>query len=301
MAGRNETLEALVGALRAGELDFAKPPEETRAVFEAVLATIPVAGDLHFESDELAGLGVVRSTAPGAASDVALLYLHGGAYVSGSAQGYRNLAAELARASGATGFALEYRLAPEAPFPAAVDDAVAAYKALRARGFAASRIVIAGDSAGGGLALATLVALRDAGADMPAAALLISPWADLTCSAGSIAGKAADDPSLTGEGLRVAAAHYLAGADARHPLASPALADLSGLPPLLVQVGSAEILMDDALAVAAAAGRANAPVRLEIWPGMPHVWHAFAFMLPEGRQAIDTAGAFLRDATKGEA
>ena len=299
MTERNETLEALIGALRAGDLDFAKPPAETRATFEAMLATIPVAGDLRFEADALAGLNALRIPAPGAAADVALLYLHGGAYISGSAQGYRNLAAELARASGATGFALDYRLAPEAPFPAAVDDAVAAYKALRARGFAANRIVLAGDSAGGGLALATLVALRNEGEALPAAALLISPWADLTCTAPSIAGKAADDPSLTGEGLRIAAAHYLNGADARAALASPVLADLSGLPPMLVQVGSAEILMDDALAVAAAAGRANAPVRLEIWPGMPHVWHAFAFMLPEGRQAIDAAGAFLRTATAG--
>lgn len=296
MADSNEALGALVAALRAGELDFAKPPAETRAAFEAMLATIPVADDLTFTPIELGANPALRASAPGAASDATLLYLHGGAYISGSAQGYRVLAAELARATGVTAHVLDYRLAPEHHFPAAIDDAVGAYAALLEAGFAAERIVLAGDSAGGGLVMATLLALREIGMPQPAAALAISPWADLTCQSESITSKAADDPALTGEGLRIAAGLYLSGADAMHPLASPACADLSGLPPLLVQVGSAEILLDDALELAAAAGRANTPIRLEIWPDMPHVWHAFAFMLPEGRKAIETAGAFLRAA-----
>jgi acetyl esterase/lipase len=230
---------------------------------------------------------------PGAADDAALFYLHGGAYVAGSAQGYRGLAAELGRAAGVRLFSADYRLAPEHPFPAAVDDGVAAYRALLDRGFDPSRLVVAGDSAGGGLTLAVLVALRDGGAPLPAAALLISPWADLGCDSESIAAKAVEDPALTAESLRASAARYLAGTDPRHPLASPCFADLTGLPPLLIQVGSAEILLDDAVRVARAAGAAGVDVRLEIWPQMIHVWHAFGFMLSAGRRAIAEAGTFL--------
>ena len=295
----NPVLAQLIAALRAGDLDFAAPPEQTRASFEATLATIPVAPDLTFTADTLAGLPTLRIGSPRAVEDAALLYLHGGAYVAGSAQGYRGLAGEIARAAGVTGYAVDYRLAPEAPFPAAVNDSVAAYQALLARGLPAQRIVLAGDSAGGGLVAATLVALRDAGIALPAAAVLISPWADLTGTAGSLATKAAADPSLTPHGLQAGAAHYLGAAPANHPLASPVFADFTGLPPLLIQVGSAEILLDDAIHLAGAAGAANVSIRLEIWPDMPHVWHAFHFMLDGGRQAIAGAGDFLRNALKG--
>lgn len=301
MAERNEILEMLLESLREGELDFGKPVAETRAEFDTMLAGMPVADDLTFTPGLLADLPALHTVSPDAAEDAVLLYLHGGAYISGNPQGYRGLAAELARATGARGIALDYRLAPEHPFPAAVHDAVAGYEALLARGFAPGRIAIAGDSAGGGLTMATLIALRDKGTPMPAAALLISPWADLTGKARSLESKAAEDPTLTAEALRIAAAHYLGGASAEHPLASPVLADLTGLPPMLIQVGSSEILLDDAVALAAAAGRANAPVRLEIWPNMPHVWHAFGFMLPAGQKAIATAGAFLSAAMNGEA
>jgi hypothetical protein len=293
MAETNEALAALMASLREGELDFGRPVAETRAYFDAMLAGMPVAEDLTFTDGTLAGLPALHTASPGAAEDAVLLYLHGGAYISGNPQGYRALAAELARAAGARGIALDYRLAPEHPFPAAVDDAVAGYEALLERGFAPGRIVIAGDSAGGGLTAATLIALRDKGVPLPAAALLISPWADLTGKAASLTTKAAEDPTLTAKALRISAEYYLGGQGADHPLASPVLADFSGLPPLLIQVGSIEVLLDDSLALAAAAGRSNAPVRLEIWPDMPHVWHAFAFMLPEGRKAIETAGAFL--------
>ena len=299
MTTENAVLAQLIAALRAGDLDFAAPPEKTRASFEATLATIPVAPDLAFAPDTLAGLPTLRTASPGAAADAALLYLHGGAYVAGSAQGYRGLAGEMARAAGVTGYAVDYRLAPEAPFPAAVNDAVAAYQALLARGLAASRIVLVGDSAGGGLVAAALLALRDAGTALPAAAVLISPWADLTGTAMSLVTKAAADPSLTPEGLRAGAQHYLGTAPANHPLASPVFADFTGLPPLLIQVGSAEILLDDAVRLAGAAGAANVAVRLEVWPEMPHVWHAFGFMLEEGRRAIAGAGDFLRAAVKG--
>lgn len=290
----NEELAQLIAAMRAGGLDLGAPPKEAREGFEALLATLPVAEDLSFEPDVLGGIPALKAVSPASASDRALLYLHGGAYVAGSAQGYRGLAAELSRAAGMTGYAIDYRLAPEDPFPAAVEDSVAAYLALIERGFAPDRIAIAGDSAGGGLALATLVSLRDHGHPLPSCAFLISPWADLACEGGSVITKAADDPSLTETALRTTAAHYLGGADARAPLASPIHADLRGLPPLLVHVGSAEILLDDAVRVARAAGHAGVQVRLDVWPDMVHVWHAFGFMLTAGRDAIADAGRFLK-------
>jgi acetyl esterase/lipase len=286
-------LEQLVAGLRAGGPDLAAPPAEARAAFEALLAGMPVAPDVTFETLTLGGVPALRAVTPEAASDAALLYMHGGAFVVGSAQGYRGLAAELACAAGLTAFSIDYRLAPENPFPAAVDDAVAAYGDLLARGFAPGRIVLAGDSAGGGLTLAALVAIRDRGLPLPAAGLLLSPWTDLACEGTSLVTKAAEDPSLKTDALRICADHYLAGTDAKTPLASPLYADLAGLPPLMIQVGSAEILLDDAVRTAGAAGAAAVSVRLEIWPEMVHVFQAFAFMLPEGRQAIDAAGAFM--------
>jgi len=290
----SQELRTLVAELREGGPDLAAPPPEARIAFEELLGSIPVAEDLRIEEKRLGDLPALRCSAPNVAEDGALLYLHGGAFVIGSPRGYRGLAAELGRAAGLPAYALDYRLAPEHPFPAAVDDAVAAFHALLAENIAADRIIIAGDSAGGGLALSTMVRLRDEGAPLPSAAVLISPWADLALEGTTIRSKAAADPSLTEEGLRAMASLYLAQSDAKHPLASPIHADLSGLPPMLVQVGSAEILLDDALRIAGKAGAADTHVQLEIWPEAPHVWHAFAFMLPEGRQALATAGNFMR-------
>jgi len=288
-------LEGLIAGLRAGGPDLTAPPLTLRPDYEALFATMPVAGDLAFADLNLGGVPAIKVSVPGSTGGV-VLYLHGGGYVVGSASGYRGLAGEVARAAGMDAVVVEYRLAPEHPFPAAVDDAVAAYRALVASGVAPGDIVLAGDSAGGGLALSTLVALREAGDVLPAAALLISPWADLTGKAASLEGKRADDPSLTPEGLTACAVHYMGTRDPAHPLASPVLADLSGLPPLLVQVGSIEILLDDALAIAASAGAAGTSVRLEVHPGLPHVFHAFHFMLPEARAALDEAGRFLATA-----
>jgi monoterpene epsilon-lactone hydrolase len=291
-ASPDTPLAGLIAGLRAGGPDLTAPPEQLRPDYEALFATMPVADDLAFADVALGGVPCVRVTVPGSTGGV-VLYLHGGGYVVGSANGYRGLAGEVGRAAGMDAVVAEYRLAPEHPFPAAVDDAVAAYRALLASGIAAGDVVLAGDSAGGGLTLATLVALREAGDALPAAALLISPWTDLTGKAASLEGKRAQDPSLTPEGLTACAAHYLATRDPAHPLASPALADLSGLPPLLVQVGSIEILLDDALAIAANAGAAGTSVRLEVHPGLPHVFHAFHFMLPQAKAALDDAGRFL--------
>jgi acetyl esterase/lipase len=293
--GRNEPLEQVIAGMRQGGPVFSDDPLQSRAAFEALLATLPVAEDLTFSDAELGGVPALYSaSAPGGAG--ALLYLHGGGYVAGSAMGYRGLAAGLGRAAGVETYAIDYRLAPEHPFPAAVEDAVAAYRELIEQGIDHRRIVIAGDSAGGGLTISTLVSLRDQGVPLPAAAAVFSPWTDLACDSATMESKAAEDPALTPEGVRAMAGHYLAGADYAHPLASPVNADLSGLPPLLIQVGSAEILLADAEKLAERARLAGTPVQLEVWPGMVHVWQAFAFMLPEGLAALDRAGDFLRRA-----
>jgi acetyl esterase/lipase len=294
MADTNEPLQQLIAGMRQGGPDFAGDPLKARADFEALLATMPVAEDLSFSQVELGGVRALHS--PTGPADRALLYFHGGAFACGSAQGYRGLAANLGRAAGAQTFSVDYRLAPENPFPAAVEDAAAAYRGLLDQGIDPGRIVFAGDSAGGGLAVSALLKLRDDDSPLPAAAVVLSPWVDLACNNAMLEAKAEQDPSLTPAGLRAMADHYLAGAEATEPLASPAHADLSGLPPLLIQVGSAEILLGDAVILAERAGAAGTGVQLEIWPRMIHVWQAFHFMLPEGRQAIDAAGAFLQAA-----
>ncbi|HEX5227200.1 MAG TPA: alpha/beta hydrolase [Bryobacteraceae bacterium] len=288
-----QELQSLVTMLRTGGPDLAAPLPQARENFENMFAAFPVAADVIFETATVGGVPARWATAPGVAKDRVLLYLHGGGYMLGSSLAYRALFSGLARAAGARGLALDYRLAPENPFPAAVDDAVAGYRGLLGQGIAAGNIAIAGDSAGGGLTVAMLVAARDAGLPMPAAAVAISPLADLACTGESLKTKAAEDPSLNSDGLGGMAATYLQGASPRSPLASPIYADLKGLPPLLIQVGSVEILLDDSVRLAARAGGANVDVKLDIWAGMPHVWHGFASMLSEGRDAIDQAGAFM--------
>jgi epsilon-lactone hydrolase len=223
-----------------------------------------------------------------------VLYFHGGGYVSMSARTHRAITSRLAAWSETSLFALDYRLAPEHPFPAALDDAVAAYRALLAGGMAASRIVVAGDSAGGGLALALLVAVRDAGDPLPAAGVLFSPWTDLAATGSSLRDNNAADALLYGAWVARMARHYLGATAATNPLASPVYADLSGLPPLLIQVGGSEVLLDDSRRVAARASQSGGEARLQIWPGVPHGWQIFAPILPEARAALRDAGAFIR-------
>ena len=289
-----QQLDVLIGLMRQGGVDLAQPAAAAREQFVEMLAAIPPPEGVGFEPTRAGDVPGFWSRDAGAAQDQVLLYLHGGGYVIGDPWGYRPLWGALARACGARGLGIDYRLAPEHPFPAAVEDAVGAYRWLLDQGFAPGKVVLAGDSAGGGLAVAALVEARRRGLPMPAAALAISPWADLACTGGSIASKAAEDPSLTIDGLHNCARQYLAGGPAEDGLASPIHADLSGLPPLLIQVGSAEILLDDAVRLAGRAGAAGVEVQLEIWPRMTHVWHAFAFMLDEGLQATLQAGEFLK-------
>jgi monoterpene epsilon-lactone hydrolase len=223
-----------------------------------------------------------------------LLYLHGGGYQIGSPATLRRMVTLLSAPLAARVLSVDYRLAPEHPFPAAVDDAVAAYRWLLAGGTDPATVALAGDSSGGGLALATLVALRDAGEPMPAAAFAISPWTNLALTGESLRTRAAAEVMLQPDGIPETAALYLAGADPRHPYASPLYADLRGLPPLLIHVGDAEVVLDDSTRFAARAREAGVDVTLEVWDEMPHVWHAFAGLLPEADQAIARAGDWLR-------
>jgi acetyl esterase/lipase len=223
-----------------------------------------------------------------------ILYLHGGAYIAMSARTHRAVTSRLAGWSETRLFALDYRLAPEHPFPAALDDALAAWRALIAAGTPPSRMVVAGDSAGGGLALALLIALRDARETMPAAAVVFSPWTDLAATGASIVANDAADPLFFGSWIGPTARHYLGRTAATHPLVSPVYADLTGLPPLLIQVGDSEVLLDDSRRVAENAARAGVDATLRVWPGVPHGWQIFAPILPEGRAALRDAGAFIR-------
>jgi acetyl esterase/lipase len=223
-----------------------------------------------------------------------ILYFHGGAYIAMSARTHRAVTSRLAAWSDARLFALNYRLAPEHPFPAALDDALAAYRALIVAGLSPSRIVVAGDSAGGGLALALLLALRDAAETLPAAAVLFSPWTDLAVTGNSIVSNNAADALFFGSWVGAAARHYLADTPATHPLVSPVYADLAGLPPLLIQVSDSEVLLDDSRRVIENATRAGVAATLQIWPGLPHGWQIFAPILPEARAALRDAGAFIR-------
>jgi monoterpene epsilon-lactone hydrolase len=225
----------------------------------------------------------------------AVMYLHGGCYIFGSAATHRDLIGRLSLATGMWVLAPDYRLAPEHPFPAAVDDALAAYRWLLGTGIEAGRIVIAGDSAGGGLALATLLALRDEGDPLPAAGVLLSPVTDLTCSSDSYASRAASDPFFTRQQMVTLVAHYLAGADPASVLASPIYADLTGLPPLLVHVGSDEVLLDDATRLAERARSAGVEVDLRVWDGMWHDFQRYAGRgVVEAQESIDLIGAFIK-------
>lgn len=287
-------LNALIHMLTSRPLPADLTLAERRQGFEALAAKFPLAPDTLCADVEAAGVPASWITAPHARAECVVLYLHGGGYVIGSRTTHRDLAGRLSRAAAARVLLLDYRLAPEHPYPAAVDDTVAAYRWLLRQGVDPARLVIAGDSAGGGLTVAALVALRDAGDPLPAAGVCLSPWIDLEGLGDSMTGKASVDPIVQLPGLQWFAGQYLNGADPRSPLAAPLYADLHGLPPLLVHVGTAETLLDDATRLATRAEAAGVPVTLEAWEEMIHVWHLFAAMLPEGQQAIERVGAYIQ-------
>ena len=286
--------EKLVRILREKRRQDGSPPpvEVLRAGMEAT--ALPVGDDVAVRPVDAGGIGAEWVTAAGARDDRAVLYLHGGGYVMGSFATHRKLAGDVSRASGARCLLVDYRLAPEHPHPAGVEDAVRAYRWLLDQVGDPGRIAVAGDSAGGGLTVAALVALRDAGSPLPAAAACISPWVDMSGDAPSYETRAARDPVVAPGDLQRFRDWYLGGADPNSPLASPVRADLTGLPPLLVQVGDAEVLLDDASTLAERARAAGVDVTLEVWPDMVHVWHVFAGRVPESTAAVERIGGFLR-------
>ena len=256
----------------------------------------PVADDVNLELVDLGGVSGEWSIAPGSDATRVLIFFHGGGYCSGSILSHRRMVAEAGRAAGTRTLAVGYRLAPEHPFPAALDDALTVWRYVQNQGVAAKHIAIGGDSAGGGLTVALINRLRNAREELPGCAWLVSPWTDLAMSGETLTTKDAIDPIIHKGYLGELADAYLpAGMDRKDPQISPLYADLKGLPPTLIQVGSAETLLADATRFAAAAGAADVPVTLEIWPHMIHAWHLWNAHLEPGRRALANAGSFIRE------
>jgi monoterpene epsilon-lactone hydrolase len=268
---------------------------ERRARIDEIGSVWPVADDIQLAAVDLGGVPGEWSIAPGSDSARALMFFHGGGYCSGSITSHRRLVTEAGRAAGMRTLAVGYRLAPEHPFPAAHEDAMMAWRFLRAQGIAAEHIAVGGDSAGGNLTIALIDRLRALGEAQPACAWLLSPWTDLTLSGATLTTKDAVDPLIHKDYLEeLAAAYAPAPLDRRDPLISPLFADLRGFPPTVIQVGSAETLLADATRFAAAAGAADVAVTLEIWPHMIHAWPMWNARLADGRKALEQAGEFIR-------
>jgi acetyl esterase/lipase len=291
----SEQLAMIVDMMKSMRPASEPSVEEARASLDALTVGFNLPDDVKAEPVDAGSVAAEWITTPEGGGERTILYLHGGGYVIGSIRTHRDLASRFSRAAKARVLLIDYRLAPEHPHPAAVEDATAAYRWLLAQGVKPSRLAIGGDSAGGGLTVATLVALRDAGQPLPAAGVCLSPWVDLEGLGESMTTKADTDPMVQRDRLLGYAQHYLAGQSPRTPLAAPLYADLSGLPPLLIQVGSAETLLDDSTRLAERARKAGVAADLEIWDDMIHVWQAFAAVLPEGQQAIENIGRFLRE------
>jgi monoterpene epsilon-lactone hydrolase len=287
---QRETLDAI---LRQGGFPADADVFEQRRLLRELLSAQPLPPEVTVTDSELGGVPTAEVTVEGVEARHVVLYFHGGVYVMGDAALAAGLAAQIAQRTQAKAISVDYRLAPEHPYPAAVDDALAAYKGLLDAGTAPSNIVFAGESAGGGLAVATLVNARDQGLPLPVGAYAMSPYADLTLAGASIKGKGALDPLLSQVALEARVPDYVADSDPALGLISPIFADLSGLPPLIIQAGSHEVLLDDALRLAGRAAAADVEVTLEITPQVPHVFQAYQGMLEEGAWALDRAGEFL--------
>ena len=267
---------------------------ERRQRLDEVGSVWPVADDIKLEPVDVDDVPSEWSIAPGSDASRILMFFHGGGYCSGSILSHRRLVSEAGRAAGARTLAVGYRLAPEHPFPAALEDALTAWRFLRRDGFEAKHIAVGGDSAGGGLTLALMGQLQEAREELPTCAWLVSPWTDLTMTGSTLATKDSVDPLIHDGYLHELADAYLPGSiDRKDPRVSPLYAEFGGLPPVLIQVGSAETLLSDATRLAAAAGAADVAVTLEVWPHMIHAWPLWNAHLEPGRRALAKAGTFL--------
>ncbi len=288
-----EQRERLDAILRQSAFPSVRDVNEQRRQLRELLSAQPLPAEVSVTAATLGGVRTAEITVDGVEPRHMVLYFHGGVYVMGDAFLAADLASQVGRRTRARVISVDYRLAPEHPYPAAVDDALAAYAALLRKGTAAADIAFAGESAGGGLAIATLVNARDQGLPLPAAAFVMSPYADLTLAGATMETKRAADPLLSPEALRARVADYTSGQDAALGLISPIFADLSGLPPLIIQVGTHEVLLDDAIRLARQAATADVEVTLDITPGVPHVFQAYYPILDEAAEALDRAGQLL--------
>ena len=286
-----------IGSIRALLTSRPRPVgwDERRRRLDDVGAIWPVAADVKLTAVNAGGVPAEWTSVPGSDLSRVILFFHGGGYCSGSIRSHRRMVSEAGRAAAARTLAAGYRLAPEHPFPAALDDAVSAWRYLRAQGIAAAHIAVGGDSAGGGLTAALVNQLREHGEALPGCAWLVSPWTDLTMSGATLFSKDAADPLIHKSYLEELANAYVpAGMDRKDPRISPLYAHLEGFPPTLIQVGSAETLLSDATRFAEVLGTANVAVALEIWPHMIHAWHLWNARLKAGRRALASAGAFIK-------
>jgi monoterpene epsilon-lactone hydrolase len=283
------------GILRRSAFPVGSTAQEQRQLLRAALSTQPLPADLTVTAETLGGVPTAEITIAGIEPRHVVLYFHGGVYVIGDAFLAADLAAQVGRRVRARVISVDYRLAPEHPYPAAVDDALSAYEALLQSGVDASNIVFAGESAGGGLAIATLINARDHGLPVPAAAYVMSPMTDLTLAGTTMETRREADPLFTRELLQERVNDYTAGQDPALPLMSPIFADLAGLPPLIIQAGTHEVLLDDAVRLAEEAATADVEVTLDITPGVPHVFQAYSAILDEATAALDRAGRLLSE------
>jgi monoterpene epsilon-lactone hydrolase len=283
--------------LRSAPFDLGGDPAAQRPVLEQMLTSQPLPADVRITPGDLGGIPVLYTDIAGAGPRGTIFHIHGGGFALGSPAGAAGLASALARKTGMRAVCPGYRLAPEHPYPAALHDITAAYRALTGPAGHPGPLVVSGESAGANLALELLIAAPAQGLTMPAAALLLSPITDLTVTAASYTAKAHADPAITARAIRTRAADYLAGTDPADPRVSPLFADLTGLPPLLIQAGSHEVLLDDATRLAARAAAADVAVILDITPRVPHVFQAFAALLDEGDTALNRAARFIHDNT----
>jgi acetyl esterase/lipase len=287
--------------LRNAPFDLGGDVDAQRPLLEQMLTSQPLPADVRVTPGDLGGIPVIFIDIADVEPRGIIFHIHGGGFALGSAGGSAGLASSLARKTGMRAVSVDYRLAPEHPYPAALQDVTAAYRALAGQAGSAGHIVVSGESAGGNLAIELLIAGQAEGLTMPAAALLLSPMTDLTVTGSSYAGKAHADPAISAQAIRTRAADYLAGTDPADPLVSPIFADLSGLPPLLIQAGSHEVLLEDATRLAVKAAADDVAVILDITPGVPHVFQAFAALLDEGDAALNRAARFVKDNTTEKA